>query len=557
MSDQINEYIPGTEHTLVDNEMNMRNPDGSELKKDGNIILIPQPTDSPNDPLNWSLFRKTWHTIIVCFICAFTAATTNDAGAAQNDMVEYQGLTWAAFNNGAGVVFIGIGYWSYLQSPSAFLYGRRIGYLICLLIGLGGAISFGYCYTDANAVWSQLPVGISESICEAQAQLSLMDIFFQHNSVYAMSLYMASTSIGTFLGPLIGGYVSQNLGDMWVGKMGAIISGFALIWIFFGLEETYFDRDKVLEGRVMLENPPSDTNADVDIAKSANIHENSKTGPIFSDSETSIQSQMISEPRKSYWTMIRPITPATNLIGVGFKQYVKRLVITLRVLAFPAVIYAGLQWGAQDAWLTFYMTCEEDNWADPPYNLGDYGVGNMNIPSLIGAMIGCAYSAFGSNYIVNYFTKRNHGIQEAEFRLWAILPTAIICPLGMFLFGVGTQHDWNWFPSYFGLVLIGFGWGCCGDLSMSYLVDCYPKMVLEGMVGVSLINNTVGMIFSFVCVAWNDAMDIQNVFISIGILEFFFIILTVPMMIWGKKCRKFTKKWYFNFVEARERKEFL
>lgn len=553
------DYIPGTEHILADVEQHLRGPDGLELKKDGEIILIPQPSNSPNDPLNWSDFRKYWHMFVVCFVTGLTAATSNDAGAAQNDMNEYLGISWTVFNTGAGVLFIGIGYWTLLQSPTAFLYGRRIGYLICLFLGLGGSIWFGYCKTGADAIWSQLFVGASEAVCEAQVQLSLMDVFFQHRASFAISMYIMSTSIGTYVGPLVAGYVADNLGDEWVGKMGAIASAVTIVLVYFGLEETYFDRASVqhttYEGAT-TEKEFTDTGDNNEMMKSAEISQpESDDADKSSTASRAVPGQITyssPEPRKSYWKMIKLITPATNLEGYGFKQYIKRLFITLRVFAFPAVIYSGLQWGSQDAWLTFYISAEDDNWSMPPYNYGDDGVGNMNIPTLIGALIGCIYGGYCSDLIVHHLTKRNNGIQEAEFRLWAMLPTAIICPLGMFLFGAGTQHDWNWFPSYFGLVLIGFGWGCCGDLSMSYLIDCYPNMVLEGMVGVSVINNTIGMIFSFVCDPWMDNMSIQNVFISTGVLEFFFIMLTVPMMIWGKACRKMTKQWYFNFIEARD-----
>ncbi len=32
---------------------------------------------------------------------------------------------------------------------------------------------------------------------------------------------------------------------------------------------------------------------------------------------------------------------------------------------------------------------------------------------------------------------------------------------------------------------------------MAYLMDCYPEIVLEGMVGVAVINNTLACIFTF------------------------------------------------------------
>ena len=83
---------------------------------------------------------------------------------------------------------------------------------------------------------------------------------------------------------------------------------------------------------------------------------------------------------KSYWRRIAIITPAPNLRGVGFKQYFQRLFHTLRIFTFPAVLYSGLQWGAQDAWLTFYLTVEEDNWYGPPWNYSDAADGVSLLP---------------------------------------------------------------------------------------------------------------------------------------------------------------------------------
>jgi hypothetical protein len=54
--------IPGTftlvdlEHTLTTRHLNRGNSD---------IVLIPQPSDDPDDPLNWSPRRKTLSTVCV------------------------------------------------------------------------------------------------------------------------------------------------------------------------------------------------------------------------------------------------------------------------------------------------------------------------------------------------------------------------------------------------------------------------------------------------------------------------------------------------------------
>lgn len=268
--------------------------------------------------------------------------------------------------------------------------------------------------------------------------------------------------------------------------------------------------------------------------------------------QATLDEEFASVKGKTYFQRVALITPSPTLIGTGFKQYLRRLWLILRVFAFPAVLYSGLQWGAQDAWLTFYLTVEEDNWYDAPWYYTDAAVGIMNVPTLIGACIGCIYGGWFSDHFVMWMARRNNNIFEAEQRLWLMFPVALIAPAGLMLFGIGSDKGWSWPWPYVGLGFIGFGWGCAGDLSMAYLMDAYPDMVLEGMVGVSVINNTIGCIFTFSAQYWIDAQSLSLVFIEIGVLSFIFIMTTAPMIYWGKACRKLTRNAYLAFVEIRD-----
>ena len=82
---EFDEVIPGTRR-LFDVDGNPLQSDHG-LKKHGDIVLVPQPTESPNDPLHWSIPRKIWQSTLVCFVTALTAATSNDAGSSQYNSV--------------------------------------------------------------------------------------------------------------------------------------------------------------------------------------------------------------------------------------------------------------------------------------------------------------------------------------------------------------------------------------------------------------------------------------------------------------------------------------
>lgn len=585
------EVIPGTRRLFDVNGKNL--PGDEHLLKHGDIVLVPQPTDSPNDPLNWNIWRKIWHSCLVLFVVGLTAATSNDAGSGADSINQEYGISYDVFNTGAGVLFIGIGYWCLLSSPAVHLYGRRILYLISMLLLIGGSVWYGRIQSTADTIWSQLFVGASESVAEAVVQLSLLDVWFEHQNGTSLGMYTLATAVGTYLGPLIANKMADSaLGWRWIGYMGAVIGGGTLVVLYFGLEETAFQRDRYLTNngdRYLMEGGPipektfnhasvgeatdeekrnATSTASSEQAGELDALQKERAIPSLPDDDKKEGSPQTPRDRlpseiarhrlstsyarpRTYWDRIRIITPAPNLRGVGATQFVHRLWHTMRVFTFPAVWFAGLQWGIQNVCLTFYLTVEEDNWYGPPWNYSDTAVGNMNIPCLIGSVIGCFYGGWCSDKFLIFMTKRNKGVMEAEYRLYLMFLCLAIFPTGMWLFGIGSARGWSWPVPYVGLGFIGFGYGCAGDLSITYLADSYPDMVLEGMVGVAVINNTLAMIFTFVASHWIDS-SLENSFIEVGAISFVIIGLSLPMILYGKRWRRWTRDRYLKFLEIRD-----
>ena len=143
------------------------------------------------------------------------------------------------------------------------------------------------------------------------------------------------------------------------------------------------------------------------------------------------------------------ITPATNLKGTGFKQYINQLKLLLKVFLYPPVIYSGFCWGIQNALLTFYLTVEDDQYYDPPYSYGNIAVGLMNIPCLIGAIIGC-FAGTLSDYFTIYLAK---GIKEFRKQNidYGFIATGYYRPVGSYCCSwyrssveLGSYLYWAW-----------------------------------------------------------------------------------------------------------------
>lgn len=72
------------------------------------------------------------------------------------------------------------------------------------------------------------------------------------------------------------------------------------------------------------------------------------------------------------------------------------------------------------------------------------------------------------------------------------------------------------------------------------------------MVGVAVVNNTIGMIFTFATSYWFEAQSVTAVMCEIGALSFVFIMVSLPMMIWGKAARRWTLGRYNEFLVTRD-----
>lgn len=531
------DFVPGTDRIFE------RNSDcETNHTKVETLDTTPQSPSSCTGPLNWSLPRKLWHTFLLLLVTGLTSASANSTWLAQDGMFSEYQIPFDDFDLGSCVLFMGIGLGTYLLSPMACLYGRRLPYLICISSNIIGMIWMSLQRSRQDSIWNQFFVGASGAVAEANVQLSLSEIWAGSNRDSALGMYVLVTSVGTLLGPLINSFVLQYMGWRWIPQISVIVFGITLVAFYFGFEETLLDCQAPRKASIL-----SDYSA---------FSSDSKVSSDFFETIGNKRSKdrvcLAADTTPAYWDRIKLVTRAPNLIGYGFQQYRDRLLKTLQVLAFPAVCYSGLQWGAQDAWINFYLQIQQDAWMEAPYNFSQSQSGLMNIATIIGAAVGCLWGGYLSDCFVLCLAKRRNGVSEAEDRLWMMLPCFVLSPLGLLVFGIGTADSWNHYWSFLGLGMIGFGWGCAGDLSLSYLMQTYPDMVLEGMVGVSLINNGLGGLFSLIPTYWLNASGTRNCMIAVSGLSLCFFLLTIPMMIWGKSCRRWSSKRYQEFLRSRD-----
>lgn len=73
LEDRHLEHVPGTSplNEVGREDVDFTGVDSRMLKHDktGQIVLVPQPSDSPNDPYNWPRWKKEMFTVAIAYGC--------------------------------------------------------------------------------------------------------------------------------------------------------------------------------------------------------------------------------------------------------------------------------------------------------------------------------------------------------------------------------------------------------------------------------------------------------------------------------------------------------
>ena len=109
--------------------------DSSELKRDGDIILQPQPSSSPNDPLNWSPRRKE----CIMILLAFSSGVTTSLGPMVTPALPLIAMKYKVNIDMVASLVIGflafwIGFTTFFTAAGANIWGKRPFFIISTVI---------------------------------------------------------------------------------------------------------------------------------------------------------------------------------------------------------------------------------------------------------------------------------------------------------------------------------------------------------------------------------------------------------------------------------------
>ncbi|KAM0227853.1 hypothetical protein ACHAP5_012098 [Fusarium lateritium] len=129
MGQSSSDIVPGTVLLVdFDGTVNARHAEGAQ-----DIVLIPTPSNDPDDPLNWSSWRKTLFLTTICVYCLSVGVASAAIYSILVPISVATGLTVGDLNTGTGYMFLLFGWGCLIWQPLAQKYGKRPVYLLSVL----------------------------------------------------------------------------------------------------------------------------------------------------------------------------------------------------------------------------------------------------------------------------------------------------------------------------------------------------------------------------------------------------------------------------------------
>ncbi|KAF2174058.1 hypothetical protein M409DRAFT_62222 [Zasmidium cellare ATCC 36951] len=541
MTNHTDDIVPGTVHLI---NVAGQTLEGQHGVHGSDIVLVPQPSKDPEDPLNWSQRRKFWAlTMAIVYTFGVSIPQTMHFSVIA-DITRDTGISTADLVQGNGLMFLFLGWGCLFWQPIAMAYGRRGVYMASTLICTPIMVWTAYSSTAGEWYAHRILIGCANAAIESLPEISIADLFFAHDRDTWMAVYVLVLFASSFVSPIIAGWFDVAYGWRWTMFLGAMISALAFFILLFGMEETTYYRHSI-EGEGFQNPSRSMTSTGSNDDKKP---EKAQMVPISSIEHDASTTSPYPKPR----TYLQKLKPFMRLSGRPTpKQVLWMMWRPLPIiLQFPNIAWSGFIYGINLSWYNVLNGTTSPVLSAPPYNWSAALIGCIYVGPIIGSILGCLWSGWLADKWVLRLARRNGGIREPEQRLWPLAIAGVFTCAGLILWGVGAAHGIHWLGLAFGLGMLTFGLIVGGSIGLSYAVDCFKEISGESMASVIIIRNTMGFGFSYAITPWYTDVGLQDCFLTAGFVSLA-CMMTFLGMVWkGKALRRWSARAYWRYVES-------
>ncbi|PSS22480.1 hypothetical protein M430DRAFT_18024 [Amorphotheca resinae ATCC 22711] len=497
-----------------------------ELLKHGtgrlsHLILVPQPSDSPNDPLNWPVWKKDSILLIVGLSAAVVGAFGPMLSPGFVQISHEMGISVNTLSQSTAWLILTIGLSLFIANPAAKVWGRRPVYIVAIMIMFAGSVWGAFAKGYGSFLASRIVSGFGMAPYEVLVQCTIGDMYFVHQRATRIAAWNLFLLCGIAGGSLISGYIIQDIGWKWTFGICAILFGVFMFLVLLFVPETAYNRVPIQEryGGIALRIS--------DIEKPIEKEELK----VSLDENTATRTTGSLEKKDSFLRSLRIFTGRYS-----DAPFLKIFIRPFIIFWYPAVLWAFLVYGTTLTWIVVFSVVNASIFTLPPYNFTVSQVGLVSISPLVLTVVGEVVSGPLNDYICVFLTKRNRGIYEPEFRLVLMIPVLLIGISGFFGFGASVHYQTHWIGPVltFGLtnMAMAFASGCV----FGYVIDSYEKLSEEAFIAINARNFLTFGLTYFVN-DWLEKDGVLAVFNVLGSCFIAVVALTLPLWVFGKKLR--------------------
>ena len=496
------------------------------------VILVPQPSDSPNDPLNWPQWQKEMILLIVGLSAAVVGAYGPMLSPGFVVIAATLNITVETLSQATAWLILMIGLSLFILNPLAKIWGKRPVYILAIVIMFVCSV-WGAATTKYNSfLASRIIGGIGMAPYEVLVQCTIGDLYFVHERATRIAVWNLFLLTGIAGGALVSGYIIQDDGYRWTFGVCAIFFGIFMFAVIFLVPETAYRRDAVV---VVPEASRADDHekpgAEVVHMTIGHEHDRSQRAGETEKHLSYSPSHPAAEPRMSYLASLRVYTGRYSYAPI-WKIYTRPVLLFF----YPAVLWGFLIYGTTLTWMVVFSAVKGVIFTSPPYNFTVSQTGLISLSPFILTILGEIISGPLNDYICLKLTRRNHGIYEPEFRLVLITVTIILGTVGFFGFGASVHYQTHWSGPVLTFGLANMALAFASTCVFGYVIDSYPKLNEEAFVAINA-RNLLTFGLTYFVNDWLVKDGVLEVFCTLGGLFLFVTLLTVPLWIFGKKIR--------------------
>lgn len=490
--------IPGTQQ-LVKNELSDA------------IAMVPQPSDDPNDPLNWSAKWKLLHVLLISSNVAIIFGSQLWTSTVYNVLSTDFGVSFGQLNLGIGLSCVCMAIGDLLVQVTSVAIGRRFTYLVLTFLNLIGAIIFSACPTYTGYMLFYIFSGFAVAPTSSLVLVTISDVFFLHDHGKYVGIVTIALSVGQVFGPVLSGYIQSGIGWHWANYIVVILCGAQLVAQYLFLEESLFERQQV----PLLDDSDSLEKAGGSVS-------------FASDSQ-----------RKSLLKRLQLVASHASGRKTNLAVLIVRPFLALR---YPAVLWLAIATGCMMFWMDWWSVTMAEIYGVKPYNFSSNAIGNLTYAGAVGIVLSFAYLSVSDRYLV-WKLKRNNGLFEPEHRLDLFWLPTLLNTMGLGMYGLAPTYSSPWIVGAIGIALLNFGQMVILSILQTYILECFPLEAIDTMVIVCFVKYVFGAVMSFVCSPWMAEMGLQDMTWLIVAISLVVNLFGLVFVFWGKNIRKWSHEW--------------